>query len=550
MRLIHARSLKFVNVPSHDPPPFAILSHTWGLPSDEISFEDFEAGLEKARERISFTKLQYTAAQAIKDGLEYFWIDTCCIDKRSSAELQEAINSMFSWYTKANICYVYLSDVTDINSVEGEDSQFRKARWHTRGWTLQELIAPRNVNFYSHDWTFLGTKGTLYTVLSDITRIKVSVLNCDVPVSNASVAERMSWASGRETSRPEDIAYCLMGIFSVNMTMLYGEGEKAFLRLQEEICKESNDNSIFAWQDVDAVADEKVGCGLLAEHPRHFRDSWVVSAEDGGPNVSNGTFVAATPLAMVNQGIQMESYLLTFRPNRPHIWILVLRCRVSIPSHVKKGHISLLVRKAMLPGRGSVYVRLRSDALILSKHRPRLTETIMLAKAGSFHGAGYETLGDLQKSLYELEPIQPKNHRTFHIAPVYISRGSLTSWQVIAWTAFFRNLKTIEPNEREYIGSMNFRRDDGKQFSLLLGIYREVSVGRFFPDETTVYGGQVLWTEGPGPHNWSPMGRRVDCGEEHMVYVYADGIDDAADKKKSIPHLDFTFLIRIIPKGP
>jgi hypothetical protein len=193
MRLLHTKSLKLVNVPSHDLPPYAILSHTWGPPHAEILFEDIEAGPERAQGKASFTKLQYTATQAIEDGLEYCWIDTCCIDKRSSAELQEAINSMFMWYAKATICYVYLSDVTDANSIEGEESQFRKACWHSRGWTLQELLAPCKINFYAHDWTFIGTKGTLCTLLSGINRIPVNILNGDVPIDTASVAHRMSW---------------------------------------------------------------------------------------------------------------------------------------------------------------------------------------------------------------------------------------------------------------------------------------------------------------------------------------------------------------------
>ncbi len=153
---------------------------------------------------------------------------------------------MFIWYERAAKCYVYMSDVSDVNSIEGKESQFYKARWHTRGWTLQELLAPRHVNFYTKDWTLIGTKDDLCAELSAITQIHGDILIGKSPVTTASVAQRMSWASRRQTSCVEDMAYCLMGVFSVNMTMLYGEGERAFVRLQEEICKESNDNSIFA----------------------------------------------------------------------------------------------------------------------------------------------------------------------------------------------------------------------------------------------------------------------------------------------------------------
>ena len=138
MHLIHVPTLKLVEYPYGDSPPYAILSHTWGSPEDEVLFEDMINGPEQAKRKPAFQKVDYTCAQARKEGLDYCWIDTCCIDKRSSAELQEAINSMFTWYQRATTCYAYLSDVTDAL----EDAQFENARWFTRGWTLQELLAP------------------------------------------------------------------------------------------------------------------------------------------------------------------------------------------------------------------------------------------------------------------------------------------------------------------------------------------------------------------------------------------------------------------------
>jgi hypothetical protein len=548
MRLLHTRTFQLVNVPSHELHPYAILSHTWGSSDDEVLFEDIEAGPERAREKASFAKLQYTATEAIKDGLEYCWIDTCCIDKKSSAELQEAINSMFTWYRAAKICYIYLSDVTDATSVEGEDSQFRKARWHTRGWTLQELLAPQETKFFTCDWTFIGTKSSFSALLSDITRISVNILNGTIAITTASIAQRMAWAARRETSRSEDLAYCLMGIFSVNMPMLYGEGERAFLRLQYEISKESNDNSIFAWQNVDGIEDVNVGHGLLAEHPRHFRDSWKVSSVGEAIDFGTASFIASTSFTMLNQGIQMESYLLTLRGRTPVMLILILRCRIIEGPDVDKGHLGILVQRTQLPGLGMVYVRVRPDILVLSKYRPFLTKSIMLAKSGR-HDWRY--LNDFPVCRYELQPMHYKNSRKIlqqlNVAPVYISEGSLTSWRVVAWTALHRLTDKIESHERKCLGPITFDRDDGKDFTMQLAIYKDVEARRFFPNEITSYDGQVSFVEESKTEKWSRVGTRLDCGEEHMVHVYVDSFSDTTMQKQYSSYLDFTFLIRITP---
>lgn len=164
---------------------------------------------------------------------------SCCIDKSSTAELSEAINSMFRWYRNAAICYAYLEDVTSLSHLD-------QSRWFTRGWTLQELVAPRDVLFYSSDWRLLGSKLELSDQLWKITRIEPEILSTGV-FDHVSIATRMSWAGNRQTTRIEDAAYCLMGIFEVNMPLLYGEGRKSFTRLQEEIMKVSDDQSLFAW---------------------------------------------------------------------------------------------------------------------------------------------------------------------------------------------------------------------------------------------------------------------------------------------------------------
>lgn len=238
MRLINARTYKLEEFFS-DIPRYAILSHTWE--DEEVSFQDFQ-DLSTASQKRGFKKIRRACGQAIKDKLSYCWVDTCCIDKSSSAELSEAINSMFAWYRKAAICYVYLTDVQILG-------QFSSSRWFTRGWTLQELLAPRHVVFYSSGWGYLGSKQhkKIMDMLSARTKIESMYLVNKMPLWKASVAKRMSWMSERTTTRVEDLAYCLLGIFEIHMPLLYGEGAQSFVRLQEEIIKQSNDQTIFCW---------------------------------------------------------------------------------------------------------------------------------------------------------------------------------------------------------------------------------------------------------------------------------------------------------------
>ena len=180
-------------------------------------------------------------------GYEYIWIDSSCINKDSSSELSEAINSMYNWYSRAEVCYAFLSDVPHDDDVAAEGSAFRKSRWFSRGWTLQELIAPQRVLFLSSQWTTLGTKAELAGVIQEITRVDRDVLMHIESLNDKSVAQRMSWAAGRETTRVEDKAYSLLGIFGIAMPTLYGEGVQAFRRLQEEILRRFPDQSLFAW---------------------------------------------------------------------------------------------------------------------------------------------------------------------------------------------------------------------------------------------------------------------------------------------------------------
>ncbi|KAL6901147.1 vegetative incompatibility protein HET-E-1 [Trichoderma evansii] len=218
-------------------PPYAILSHTWG--AEEVIFKDLVEGT--GENKLGYHKIQFCGDQGWRDGLRYFWVDTCCIDKTNSTELQESINSMFRWYRDAAKCYVYLADVprpaADEPGTQAWESAFRKSRWFTRGWTLQELIAPASVDFFSKDGVHLGNKRSLEQLIHNVTGIPVEALRGGL-LSGFSVLERISWMEHRETTRKEDKAYSLLGIFDVQMPLIYGEGrDKAFKRLLEEVNK-------------------------------------------------------------------------------------------------------------------------------------------------------------------------------------------------------------------------------------------------------------------------------------------------------------------------
>jgi hypothetical protein len=308
MRLLHYGTLKsphyleFETFDDDSAPPYAILSHTWGRPADEVSFQEMRdrTGTSKA----GYEKIRRCGEIAAKEGLDYFWVDTCCIDKTSSEELSQAINSMFIWYKRAAVCYAYLSDISSTSAAHPlypTLSSFGTSMWFSRGWTLQELITPANVNFFSREWGLIGTKETLKAHISEITGIQSGALQ-GVDMRTFSVSDRMSWASKRKTTRPEDIAYSLMGIFDVNMPLLYGEREKSFIRLQEEIMKNCDDHSLFAW--TDRSVSPEVHRGLLASSPKQFPQSANIS--------SLGIWGKGSDFSVTNKGLRIQLFLIPY----------------------------------------------------------------------------------------------------------------------------------------------------------------------------------------------------------------------------------------------
>ncbi|RYP57749.1 hypothetical protein DL770_010592 [Monosporascus sp. CRB-9-2] len=289
MRLLNVETFDLDTFDVGHAPEYAILSHTWGEDSEEVSYNDISAGrLATAETRPN--KVSGCCKQAKEDGYEYVWIDTCCINKTDSVELQEAINSMFRWYENAQICYVFLSDVPPGDDPQDPQSTFFSSRWFRRGWTLQELLAPPNVRFYDSEWNHLGTKGDLSDAIENITGIPYSFLLGITELRQASVAQRMSWAAGRVTKREEDIAYCLLGVFGVSMPMIYGEGDKALRRLQEHIMKDIGDDSILAWGiGLEGLTPDNSSAvipgGILADRPSDFaKCGQIASRERPGNN--------------------------------------------------------------------------------------------------------------------------------------------------------------------------------------------------------------------------------------------------------------------------
>ena len=281
---------------------------------------------------------------------------TCCIDKTSSAELQESINSMYKWYKESQICLVYLEDVGPGTGTTGDtqatyenaSNAFADCRWITRGWTLQELVAPTSLRFYYHDWTVMGDKNEFSEELSDATGIPIFVLD-NGDLSQLSVAQRMSWASYRQTTRVEDRAYCLLGIFDIQMPLLYGEGEKAFIRLQEEILKTSDDYSLFAWKAVDTNSLPPLKStyrGLLARSPIEFRDCRSVEREPTP---------CITPLSATAVGLHIELEFLT-DPRDKTRFLALIRCNNSMNQR-------LAIYLKCLDG-GTQYARAEAGSLI------------------------------------------------------------------------------------------------------------------------------------------------------------------------------------------
>lgn len=278
MRLINTTTLELEDFTLREIPQYAILSHTWG--QDEVTFQDMNGKDLPRYFKQGYVKIVETCRLASEHDLKYAWIDTCCIDKTSSAELTEAINSMFHYYGQSTVCIAHLADL------EAGTNNISSCRWFTRGWTLQELLTPTIVEFYNQEWEYIGSKTDHMEAIAKATNIGYGVLKDPSRIREYPLATRLSWSSRRQTTRPEDIAYCLLGIFDVNMPLIYGEGEKAFERLVWEVVRQENDLTILAWMppqtNVHAGSGTAIhGMHLLPQHPSVFHQSDDISQLPG-----------------------------------------------------------------------------------------------------------------------------------------------------------------------------------------------------------------------------------------------------------------------------
>ena len=294
-------------------PNYAILSHRWER--EEVTFEMLNSADWRASNlntpRMNKIKGACTKAREEEPPLEWLWVDTCCIDKTSSVELTTSINSMFEWYYRASVCYAFLCDIPDPKSLDPLRPD-QKSVWFERGWTLQELLAPRNMEFYAKDWSFLGTRKNLADILCQMTSIDKKYLIGASSFKQASVATRMKWMAGRTTTMVEDIAYGMLGLLNVNMPVQYGEGTKAFVRLQRTLMESSTDESIFAWTN----PTEGLACyRSLGQTPTWAPQSWGLIAPSPDCFKTEGDLVILPEMCVprlsggyrwIQQGVQFQ----------------------------------------------------------------------------------------------------------------------------------------------------------------------------------------------------------------------------------------------------
>ena len=367
IRLLNAE--RFLNAESHDQhpneeelrhkqrTPYVIISHVWMkkevVYEDMVQFNKLEAlkSQEKPESAAKIFGACRTVLKYYKRKIEHLWLDTVCINKKDPAELSASINSMYRWYKEAEICFVYLDDYSTMEA----PTSFTQSKWFTRGWTLQELVAPRKVIFFDKDWKEIGDKKSLQESLTSQTKISGDYLLHSYNVSHASISQRMSWFSGRMTTVSEDTAYCLLGLFGVNMPLLYGEGkERAFRRLQEEIMKYSDDHSLFAWKSETAQGH---GSGLFAGSPDCFHETGEYVHK---PNKQNNK-----PFEMTNKGISINLYLQRYQ--KQNIYIASIDCL-----HGANHHLGMYFE--CLPGETQQYRRIKTNELcrVLSTGRGEL----------------------------------------------------------------------------------------------------------------------------------------------------------------------------------
>jgi len=502
MRLINVDTLcleQFTRDPDPEQTPYAILSHTWEEPGQELSFEDvmrMDGDIGSAR--IQSEKLKGCCERAKSQGLKYVWIDTCCFNTQSQTEVEEAINSMFRWYEKSRVCYVLLSDLRSPFT----PAEFKSCRWFGRGWTLQELLAPIEVEFYDANWNFLGTKTSdqLAGQIEEATRIPRIFLSKFAHLHEASVAQRMAWAAGRTTSREEDSAYCLLGIFGVHLTTTYGIGEAtAFANLQDAIIRKTpHDDSILAWsfsqasqieRDAEPGGDSQV-IGVLAPRPSVFEGSASICRLTQGRT-------------MIFDSGQSGGYMRVCLPLHRSTSGPVTYGELSCGPGTGEGKVVAipLVRHGEDDG-VPTYARVRGLPCILIRRTTVPASMIHLAEGSSM--------------------LQPKNHRRYWI---FIPPDSLPSglqikeiWPSGNWKAEASMIETCRPREAEEgVYYIRFR-----NFSMISDDFLARVV---YESETSVYCDNRLHT----------LPRKMGLEEVAKVWKYLDFEESVSVTKSTTP---------------
>lgn len=349
MRLLHTKELRLVTESDAEykaDPRYAIVSHRWM--ADEVDFQNLHRLKSSEDDTLAVKKVKGACKQASKDGFNWIWIDSACICKTDAVEVGRAINSMFKWYRKADMCYTYLSDVVSMHTPPPNASIFRRYRdtsatsdqeetseWFSRGWALQELLASPNMQFFDRDWNLIGSKHELSQIIAQITNIDVSYLTGKRDFRDACIAVKMSWMANRKTTEEEDRAYSMLGIFDVSMDVIYGEGNKAFTRLEKQLLATCVDESLFAWTSPSAglpdhrgrrIGLDKDEWGVLAPSPECFAGVGDIQIGKGKSRVSHPEMTAegvvfpstagrtAASYRFMKSGLRKLGYNLVFFP--------------------------------------------------------------------------------------------------------------------------------------------------------------------------------------------------------------------------------------------
>jgi hypothetical protein len=450
-----ARKLEMIEQWGGAVPPYAIFSHTWS--DSEVTFDDVQNGTFTGRP--SFFKLESALIQTKRDGWNWLWADNCCIDKTNSVELSEAINSMFKYYRNAEVCYAYLADV----QASTWESEIRNARWWTRGWTLQELIAPSSLEFYSNTWNPLGSRDNLHEIITEITGIEDIYLK-GYPIEHASIAKRMSWAASRVTTRDEDIAYCLIGIFDVNVSMLYGEGtQRAFVRLQQEIMASSEDQSLFAWTRADEDSEQH---GLLADSPRDFKNSGSITAYTADVDYTPSTMTArglhvSLPLTRKDDGTCIAALQCPGLGYRSRLAVYLEKLPTG-PRQYARVRCWEMASVARVAQPEEIYVRQRFTSVFQSHSRPHWFQLRRLECTTAYP--------DL--SSYEIVEQASIGRASIGALPTGMPNPPPQDWSNVPL------VYKIEKSPRELAVALLIRRSsDSEGFVLMLGAYSDFSVG-------------------------------------------------------------------------